>query len=247
MSTPADRARRAPRPRAPDFFDYPRPSVAVDLVIFTILAESLHLLLIRRGEPPFEDRWALPGGFLRVGMSADDQGEDLDDAAARELAEETGLPPGAHDLVQLRVFGRPGRDPRGRVLSVAYAALIRPTHAPLVRSGGDARAAAWVPVDAALTRPLAFDHREIVRYALDDIRARLDRSDVAFRLVPETFTVGELRAVHDVILGAESDPGNFRRRFVRLVEDGIVEEAPGRRITGRKPAKVYRWRGRPVT
>src|SRR5262245_10128017 len=148
-----------------DFFDYPRPSVAVDLVVFTILDADLKVLLIRRGEQPFKGKWALPGGFLRVGTTPAQQGEDLDEAAARELAEETSLPKGSAYLEQLYTFGKPGRDPRGRVISVAYYALVRPTLAPLVRAGGDAADAGWRSVTEIGELDLAFDHQQILELA----------------------------------------------------------------------------------
>lgn len=236
------KARSTASPRG--FFDYPRPAVAVDLVVFTIVDADLKLLLIRRGEPPFKGAWALPGGFLRVGTTPKDQGEALDDAAARELHEETGLPPGSVFLEQLYTFGEPGRDPRGRVVSVAYYALVRPTLAPLVRGGGDAAHAEWVSSSKLHKLELAFDHRRIIDLALERIDGKLDYSDLAFELVPDTFTIPELRAVHEVIKGTAHDRGNFRRRFQRMLTDGIIEEAPGKRITTSKPAKVYRFRGR---
>ena len=223
---------------------YPRAAVAVDLVVFTILDADLKVLLIRRGEPPFEGAWALPGGFVRVGPSHRDQGEGLDDAAARELNEETGLPKGSVYLEQLYTFGKADRDPRARVISIAYYALVRPTLAPLVRAGGDAKHAGWCSIPEAKTRALAFDHLEILERALERIRGKIDYSDIAFQLVPDTFSIPELRAVHEVIKGTSYDPGNFRRRFKRMLTDGIIATAPGKRITGTKPAKVYRFFGR---
>ena len=225
---------------------YPRPAVAVDLVVFTIIDTDLKLLLISRKEPPFKGRWAIPGGFVRVGRTARSQGESLESAAQRELSEETGLPEGAVYLEQLYTFGRPGRDPRTRVLSVAYYALVRPTLAPLVHAGGDAADAGWVSVTEFPRGKLAFDHAEILEMALERIRGKIDYTDIAFELVGETFSIQELRAVHEVIKGQTYDPGNFRRRFKRMQTDGIIFEAPGKRITGTKPAKVYRFRGRPA-
>jgi len=126
---------------------YPRPSVTVDLVVFTVIDKLLHVLLVRRSEHPFKGRWALPGGFVRVSDDRTDQGEDLDAAAHRELLEETGLSHTASAnvfLEQVRTFGKPGRDPRMRVLSVAYYALVRPTLVPLIRAGGDVSHAKWL-------------------------------------------------------------------------------------------------------
>ncbi len=221
---------------------YPRPFVTVDIVVFTILDADLKILLIRRKIPPFEGRWALPGGFVRVGRAPDDPGEDLDDAALRELSEETGLAPGTAYLEQLHTFGQAGRDPRGRVITVAHYALIRPDLAPLVRAGGDASEAGWRSLSEISSGMLAFDHADILAAALARVRDRIDESPIAFELVPPTFSIPELRAVYEVIKGAPYDPGNFRRRFQRMVDDGLIEQAPGKRITGTKPALVYRFK-----
>jgi len=218
---------------------FPRPSVTVDLVILTVTDGDLKVLLVERGEHPFKGRLALPGGFVRVGEGQKEQGESLDDAAARELAEETGLPTGSVYLEQLGAFGAPGRDPRTRVISVAYYALVRPTLAPLVRAGGDAHAARWESVEDV--KELAFDHDAILRAAIARVRREIDLSPIGFELVPETFTIQELRAVHEVVKGAKLDPGNFRKRFLRMIDDGVIEEARGKRLTASKPAQVYRF------
>ena len=219
--------------------DYPRPAVSVDLVVLTIIDSVLNVLLVRRKAHPFKDTWALPGGFVRVGASAKDQGEDLDEAAARELSEETGLPHGSVYLDQLRAFGQAGRDPRMRVITVAYFALVRSDLAPFVKAGGDAADVDWHPVESLPKLELAFDHREIVQTALDHVRERIEASNLAFELVPRTFTIPELRAAFEVVKGQSYDPGNFRRRFNRLLEDGVIQKAPGRRITGARPAQVF--------
>lgn len=238
------RAKAKPDPeKVLGFFEYPRPSVAVDIVVFTIIDADLKVLLIRRGEAPFKGAWALPGGFLRVGMTPKDQGEDVDAAAARELSEETGLPEGSVFFEQLYTFGAAGRDPRGRVVTVAYYALVRPTLAPLVKAGGDAAHAQWVSTQELKKMSLAFDHAEILAAALTRIQGKIDYSSIAFELVPDSFSIPELRAVHEVIKGQSYDRGNFRRRFNRMLTDGIIEPAPGKRITASKPAKVYRFRG----
>ncbi len=229
--------------------EYARPSVTVDLAVFTIIDKLLHVLFVRRNEHPFKGHWALPGGFVRVGDDRHDQGEDLDEAARRELFEETGLShtaSGSVFLEQVHTFGRPGRDPRMRVFSVAYYALVRPTLVPLIRAGGDVSHAKWfdvtelAPAKKARTE-LAFDHAEILDAALARMRADLDRTAIAFELVPETFTIQELRAVHEAIRGDTLDPGNFRKRFLRLIEDGVIEPARGKRATASKPASVYRF------
>jgi len=228
---------------------FPRPSVTVDLAVFTVVDKLLHVLFVRRNEHPFKGSWALPGGFVRVSDDRNDQGEDLDAAAHRELLEETGLSHTASAgifLEQVRTFGRPGRDPRMRVISVAYYALVRPTLVPHIRAGGDVSHARWFDVaDLVASRKarveLAFDHAAILDAALARMRADLDRTAIAFELVAETFTIQELRAVHEAIRGEPLDPGNFRKKFLRLVEDGVIEPARGKRATASKPASVYRF------
>ncbi len=221
--------------------DYPRPAVAVDLIIFTIVDADLKVIVVKRKEPPFEGGWALPGGFVRVGEGSDDQGEDLDEAALRELTEETGLPRGSVFLEQLYTFGKSGRDPRMRVISVAYYALVRPDLAPFVHAGGDVSEARWFSVEGLDRSILAFDHAEILETALTRLRGKIDYSTIAFELVPETFTIAELRAVLEVAKGERYDPGNFRRRFHRMLDEKIIEKAPGKRVTASKPAAVYRF------
>jgi 8-oxo-dGTP diphosphatase len=250
QSTDSDEARFLEQYRPGE---YPRPSVTVDLAVFTVIDKLLHVLFVRRNEHPFKGRWALPGGFVRVSDDRKDQGEDLDAAAHRELLEETGLSHTASASVfleQVRTFGRPGRDPRMRVISVAYYALVRPTLVPLIRAGGDVSHAKWFDVgelagDRKARTELAFDHADIVDAALTRMRADLDRTAIAFELVPETFTIQELRAVHEAIRGETLDPGNFRKKFLRLVEDGVIEPARGKRPTASKPASVYRFVRRP--
>lgn len=224
--------------------DYARPSVAVDLVIFTIIDAQMRVLLVKRQAHPFKGDWALPGGFVRVGETAKDQGEDLDTAARRELQEETGLEPDRVHIEQLYTFGAAGRDPRMRVISVAYFALVRPDLAPFVKAGGDATLADWVPVEHLKKAELAFDHRQIIEVGLSRVRGKLEYSGIAFDLVPLTFTIPELRHVYSIVLDKEMDPGNFRRKFNRMVDDGLIEQAPGKRITASKPATVYRFKRR---
>lgn len=229
--------------------EFPRPSVTVDLVIFTVVDTDLKVLTIQRGEAPFLGSWALPGGFVRVGPTPDDQGEDLDAAAFRELAEETGLGPelllrNRVHLEQLYTFGKSGRDPRTRVISVAWYALVPSTLVPLTRAGDDAADASWMSVAHDIPDvELAFDHATILDVALERIRGKIDYSPIAFALLPETFTTTELREVHEAIKGTQYDASNFRRRFKRMVTDGVLEQAPGKRLTGGKPARVYRFLG----
>jgi 8-oxo-dGTP diphosphatase len=231
-------------------YAYPRPSVTVDIVLVTVVDSDLKVLLVRRGEPPFKGAWALPGGFVRVGDAPGSRGEDLETAARRELAEETGLASDRIYLEQLQAFGAPDRDPRGRVVSVAYYALVNPElrgtldarGAVTLRAGSDAADARWVSLVEEVPRlALAFDHATILACALERLRSRLDHSTIAFELVPPTFTVADLRGVFEAVRGEAHDAANFRRRFERMLDEGLIEVAPGKRQTGTKPARVYRF------
>ena len=207
--------------------DYPRPSVTVDVIIFTLNEGDLQVLLIQRGHPPFEGMWAIPGGFVRID-------ESLEDAAQRELEEETGV----HDvyLEQLYTFGDRGRDPRGRVITVAYFALV-PTDATQPHGGQDASDARWWSVYGL--PPLAFDHADILTYALQRLRYKLEYTAVGFELLPGTFTLSELQSAYEIILGEELDKRNFRRKIL----SADVIEATGEYRTGEgRPAKLYRFR-----
>jgi 8-oxo-dGTP diphosphatase len=238
---------RKPRDSEADFLrtyrpaDFPRPSVTVDLVVMSVVDAELRVLLVRRGGHPFKGAWALPGGFVRVKDTREDQGEDLEAAAVRELEEETGLQSKDVYLEQLGAFGRPGRDPRMRVITVAYYALVRPDLVPLVRAGGDAAATGWLAVGKLRPATLAFDHHDIVRAAVSRLAERIETTGVAANLVPATFTIAELRHVYGIVSGQPQDGGNFRRRFSRVLEDGLVEQAPGKRLTASKPAAVFRF------
>jgi 8-oxo-dGTP diphosphatase len=214
-----------------------RPSVTVDIVVFTLLDGALNILLIERDRDPFKGQLALPGGFVHIGTGGKG-GEPLDDAAARELVEETGLSRAQVALDQLGAFGKPGRDPRGRTITIAYFALVRPEVAKFTKAGSDARAAKWIAVNAF--PKLAFDHNDIVDAALARMRRDVDRGTLALDLVPATFTIAELRAVHEALHSKSLDPANFRRRFQKLLEDGVVKSAPGKRVTARRPAQVFR-------
>jgi 8-oxo-dGTP diphosphatase len=225
---------------APTKASWPRPLVAVDVAAFTVLESDLKILLIERGLAPRS--LALPGGFVRCGDVVVDQGEDLEAAARRELCEETRLQDGLIGQVRLRqvgAFGAPDRDPRARVISVAWLAVVRPELAAFVRAGSDAADLRWVRVADVDSLDLAFDHHRIVAACLARLRRDLWEGDVARELVPRAFTVAELRAVVDAVVGATVDPANFRRRVRDLVEDGVIVEVPGRRVTARRPAQVY--------
>lgn len=212
---------------------FARPSVTVDVVAFTPRSGKLNVLLIQRGVWPFEGHWALPGGFVRME-------EELDDAARRELSEETGVA-GAHYLEQLFTFGGIGRDPRTRVISVAYYALLPATDSALPenqpKAGTDAREAQWFPVDALPA--LAFDHAAILETALSRLRAKLGYSSVAFALLPEEFTLTELQTIYEVILGRMLDKRNFRKKMLSL---DILEATPRQKREGaHRPAQLFRF------
>jgi 8-oxo-dGTP diphosphatase len=220
---------------------YAKPLVAVDVVALTVLDADQKILLVKRGLPPFAGELALPGGFVRCGDGASDQGEDIDDAAARELAEETRLPQGSVRLEQLGVWGDPDRDPRDRVVSIAYIGVVRPELAAYARAGTDAAHAVWLSTSELPRVRLAFDHARIVDAALAKLRADVDRTAVARDLVAETFSAAELRAAVEAVQGRRIDAANFRRKLLALVEKGVVAPAPGKRVTGKRPAAVYRF------
>ena len=200
--------------------------VTVDIVIFTIQAGALKVLLVKRGVPPFAGQYAIPGGFVL-------EGESLEQAALRELREETGVDDVY--LEQLYSFGDPERDPRGRVVTVAYFALIAAEHSHL-QAGTDAAAAAWFPVEAV--PDLAFDHAKILEYAVERLRNKFEYTTVGFQLLPEKFTLSELQEVYEAILGKDLDKRNFRRKLSLLK---ILKPTSEYRRDGRKPARLYRF------
>jgi 8-oxo-dGTP diphosphatase len=183
-------------------YEYPRPALTVDCVVFGFGGAGLQVLLIRRGVEPFTGAWALPGGFVLMD-------EDLEVAARRELAEETGLK--GVFLEQLKTFGEPGRDPRGRVVSVAYYALVRPDQHP-AKGDTDASEAAWFPAEGL--PELAFDHAEILGEALARLRGKIRYQPVGFELLPEEFTLAQLQALYEAILGRPLDKRNFRKKLL---------------------------------
>jgi 8-oxo-dGTP diphosphatase len=206
--------------------------VTVDLVILTVRADALHVLTVERGKEPYQGVLALPGGFLRID-------ESPDDAALRELAEETGLDGSRLHLEQLRTYGAPDRDPRGRVVTIAYLAIAPSLPAPV--AGSDARAARWEPV-ANLTpaaETLAFDHDQILADAVERARAKLEYTTLATAFCADTFTIGELRHVYEVVWGIPLDPRNFHRKVTNT--DGfIVPSGQTRSPEVGRPAALYR-------
>ncbi len=198
-------------------------AVTVNVVALTIRDGALGVLLVQRGVPPYQEQWALPGGFVPVA-------EDLQEAAIRELAEETGPRLGRIHLEQLASYGTPGRDPRMRVISVAYLAFAPELPAP--QAGSDALAAAWVPVASlglaegggqrpGTTRKLAFDHALILADGLERARSKLEYTPLATAFAGEEFTISELRTVYETVWGERLHAGNFHRKVLSV--PGFVE------------------------
>ena len=204
--------------------------VTVDLVVLTVRMGEFLALTIRRKLEPFAGRWALPGGFVL-------EDEDLVDAAARELSEEAGIGSMRTHLEQLRSYGQPDRDPRGRVVSVAYLALVPDPGEPV--AGSDADAAAWKPVDSLLrSRTLAFDHAAILRDGVERARAKLEYTSLGAMLIPEPFTINELRTVYGAVWGREPDARNFHRKVSSA--EGFVEPTDETTTRGGgRPARLY--------
>jgi 8-oxo-dGTP diphosphatase len=221
--------------------DFPPFAVAVDLAIFTIRAGLLAVLLVQRRDHPYQGYWALPGGFVQAD-------ESTDEAARRELAEETGVSAFAGHLEQLRTYSEPGRDPRMRVVSVAHVALA--PDLPDVRPGGDAAAARWWPVEDVGPEdlsgdgvPLAFDHARILADARDRVRAKLEYTTLGAAFTDEPFTLADLRRVYAAVWGSAPDLGNFRRKVLGttgfVVEDQRSPVAAAGAAGGRPPL-LYR-------
>jgi len=208
--------------------ELPKLTLAIDLAILTVRENELQVLVIERGIEPYRGQSALPGGFVL-------DGEDLHEAAERELAEETGLDGTALHLEQLATYGAPDRDPRGRVVSVAYLAIA--PNLPIPAAGSDASGARWAPVKEVLGA-LAFDHTKILGEAVERARAKLEYTTLAARFCESEFTIGDLRHVYEVVWNMSLDPRNFSRKVAN--SEGFVEPTGGKRIpeTGR-PAALY--------
>ncbi len=211
----------------PYTYDYPRPALTVDCVIFGLDESSkLKVLLIRRGHDPFEGYWALPGGFV-------DMHETLEAAALRELWEETGV----RDVFieQLYTFGDPARDPRGRVVSVAYFALVNLAEHP-VRPASDASMVQWFETDNLPA--LAFDHADILQTAIERLRAKVRYQPIGFELLPEQFTLTQLQKLYETILGVKEslNKRNFRTRILKM---GVLRETGKQQGVAHRPAILY--------
>lgn len=201
-------------------YEYPRPSLTVDCIIFGVEDNKLKVLLIQRGESPFQGSWALPGGFVNMD-------EDLEVAARRELEEETSV--SDVFLEQLYTFGTPGRDPRGRVVTVAYYALVNLENHQ-VKASTDASDAAWFTI--AELPNLAFDHDQVIQVALKRLRAKVRYQPIGFELLPEKFIFSQLEKLYEAILLEPIDRRNFRKKIMKtglLIEEEMQEGVPHKR------------------
>jgi len=207
---------------------HPPFAVAVDLVILTVRRDSLCILAVERGEEPFLGMTALPGGFVHPD-------ESLPQAAARELEEETGV--AKVHLEQLASYGDPDRDPRMRVVSIAYLALAPDLPAPV--AGTDASAADWYPIDALRRKDLAFDHEHILSDGVERARSKLEYTTLATAFCPREFTIAELRGIYEAVWEIELDPRNFHRK-VLATDDFVRPTSKTTTRTGGRPARLYR-------
>lgn len=211
----------------PYTYEYPRPALTVDCIIFGFdKSEQLKVLLIQRGNDPYKEHWALPGGFV-------DMEEDLETAALRELEEETGVT--NVFIEQLYTFGQPSRDPRGRVVSVAYFALVNLSKHP-VQPNSDARNVNWFGLNEI--PPLAFDHEHILKVGIARLRAKVRYQPIGFELLPEQFTLSQLRKLYETVLGMKK-PLNKRNFRTRILKMGILKEVGKQEGVAHRPAKLY--------
>ena len=208
-------------------YEYPRPALTVDCVVFGLDEEDLKVLLIQRGVEPYAGRWALPGGFVRMG-------EALDAAARRELEEEAGIRP-VH-LEQLYTFGEPGRDSRGRVITVAYFALVKLSDHRL-QAATDAREAAWFSVWD--TPKLAFDHADILATALQRLKGKVRYQPIGFELLPPKFTLTQLQRLYEIIMERPLDKRNFRKKILAM--DLLEELDEVEQDVSHRAARLYRF------
>src|SRR5688500_16352073 len=208
-------------------YEYPRAALTVDCAVFGLDDEDLKVLLIQRGLAPFEGTWALPGGFVRVD-------ETLEEAARRELEEETGLR--QVFLEQLYTFGDVERDPRERVVSVAYYALVKLSDHD-VHAATDARDAAWFGVHDVPS--LAFDHAAILQVALERLRGKLRYQPIGFELLPKKFTLSQLQHLYELVLERELDKRNFRKRVLAM--DLLIETDEVQQDVAHRAARLYRF------
>jgi len=213
--------------------DYEKPGITVDLVIFTVNKETLNVMLVKRAGPPYQEYWSLPGGFLLTG-------ESLDEAALRVLNEKAGVKDVY--LEQLYTFGKPDRDPRDRVITVAYFALIpwSNLNQPESNKVADLK---WTSVTQV--PKLAFDHREILRYAVQRLRAKVTYSNIVYGLMPDQFRLSELQRMYEIILDDQLDKRNFRKR---IMASGLLQETGKKHLNGaHRPAMLYQFKKMEIT
>ena len=210
------------------YADYEQPAVTVDLVIFTVNEHMLKIMLVKRAENPFADCWSIPGGFLKAGKS-------LDDAALRVLKEKTGTE--NVYMEQLYTFGDPNRDPRTRVITVTYFALIPWKN--LIQPESDKVAdLTWVSVDRL--PKLAFDHKEIVQYAIQRLRAKASYSNIVYGLMPRQFRLSELQNIYEIIINDKLDKRNFRKR---MLATGLLQETGKKdKVGAHRPAMLFKFK-----
>lgn len=209
--------------------DYKGPSVAVDMVVFTASEDALKVLLIKRGRDPFAGHWCLPGGFMHID-------ESPEDAALRELREETGVKDVY--LEQLYTFGEPERDPRGRVISISYFALVDSSKIkPFVTGQEKIENVRWCSVTSL--PKLGFDHSDIIDYALKRLRYKMEYTAVGLELLPDRFTLTQLQNIYEVILNEDIDKRNFRKKIISM---GIVESTGHMKKGSHRPALLYRFK-----
>lgn len=218
---------QGPKNYNPDAFEH--PSVTTDILIFAIDKRELKILLIKRKEWPFEGEWAIPGGFVKIE-------EDIETTAHRELLEETGVKDVY--LEQLKTFGEPGRDPRTRVITVAYIALL-PSPSLNLKPSTDAADAKWFAISKI--PKLAFDHAKIIEAGLDRLRGKIRYSNIVFALMPKTFPLSQLQETYEIILGRELDKRNFRKKMLSL---GILEPTDKKETGPHRPSLLYRFKKR---
>ena len=216
-----------PPPPGRHVYEYPRPAVTVDCVVLGLDSDDLKVLLVQRGVDPFKHAWALPGGFVQ-------DTEDLDAAARRELREETNI----EDvyLEQLYTFGTPGRDPRGRVITVAYYALAKLSD-HRIRAATDAMGVGWFSLDDL--PKLAFDHAEIIARAVERLRGKVRYAPIGFELLPPRFSLTQLQRMYEIILGTDLDKRNFRKKILAM--DLLVETDEVEQGVRHRAARLYRF------
>ena len=220
-----DRNRLSTLPPASSLAAVDRHTLAVDIVLFTIQNEALQVLLVKRRSEPFQGSWSLPGGIVS-------QSESVDEAALRELQAETGI--SRVYLEQLYTFGDLDRDPRGRVITVSYYAVVDWGRAPETVRVTPAEAT-WFP--AGRLPSLAFDHKKIIAAAIERLRSKVNYTTVAFQLLPKAFALSELQRAYEVILGKPLDKRNFRKKMLQL---GVLKDTGARKTEGRqRPARLY--------